>query len=274
MIGFRFFFVDLLVAFVSFVFICFMFAFGNICGNIFKCCFHDVQSCFGRHILGFVFEFWGSLVHMKHLVGALEYIASWRWSDSDSTLISVHGSGYSFPYTELHLRGHYENTSLCTSNSDYHLFGLPAYSSGQTLFPTAFAAFGYWHSLCRVDLMLRGFRDARLHAFTLKLQANFLLLQRVLTADRHELPLLEAQWTLLNRAPVADRQWSPQQTRFLDHVHLGFCLSVSLVCTVPDLSCVQHWQFYMVFMYVVLRFAFSKLIVAFILSLSLCVEAQ
>ena len=79
--------------------------------------------------------------------------------------------------------------------------------------------------------MLRGFRDARLHAFTLKLQANFLLLQRVLTADRHELPLLEAQWTLLNRAPAPERQWSPQQTRFLDHVHSGFCSSVSSVCT-------------------------------------------
>ena len=155
---------------------------------------------------------------MRHLVGALEYISRWRWSDSDSTLISVDGSGYSFPYTELPLRGHYENTSLGTSNFDYHLFGLPVYSPGQILFSNAASAFVYWHSLCRVDLMLRGFRDARLHAFTLKFQANFLLLQRVLTADRHELRLLEAQWTLLNRAPVPERQWSPEQKRFLDHV--------------------------------------------------------
>ena len=155
---------------------------------------------------------------MRHLVGALEYISRWRWSDSDSTLISVDGSGYSFPYTELPLRGHYENTSLGTSNFDYHLFGLPVYSSGQLLFSTAASAFVYWHSLCRVDLMLRGFRDARLHAFTLKFQANFLLVERVLSADRHELRLLEAQWTLLNRAPVPERQWSPEQKRFLDHV--------------------------------------------------------
>ena len=162
----------------------------------------------------------GVPVHMKHLVGALEYISCWRWSESDSTLISVDGTRYSFPYTQLPLRGHYENPFL-GSNSEYHLFALPAYSPGQSLFPSAAAAFAYWHSLCRVDLMLRGFRDARLHAFTLKLQANFLLVKRVFDADRHELPLLQAQWSYINRAPVPERQWSEQQKRFLDHVLWG-----------------------------------------------------
>ena len=169
----------------------------------------------------------GTLAHMRHLVGALEYISSWRWSDSDSDekLITVQGARYSFPYTELPLRGHYEcSVSEVSLTTDYHLFGLPAYSRGQILFPSSGQAFEYWLSLCKVDLMLRGFRDARLQASTLKLEANSLLLQRVLTADRHELSLLEVQWKLLNRPSSPARQWSEQQQAFLDHVFLGVSL--------------------------------------------------
>ena len=88
--------------------------------------------------------------------------------------------------------------------------------------------------------MLRGFRDARLHAFTLKFQANFLLVERVLSADRHELRLLEAQWTLLNRAPVPERQWSPEQKRFLDHV-LRVLLHCSLCAVSDPRGCPQLW---------------------------------
>ena len=117
-----------------------------------------------------------------------------------------------------------QSSGTAPRNTTVEARGLPAYSSGQILFPSSEAAFEYWHSLCKVDLMLRGFRDARLRAFTLKLRANFLLLQRVLTADRHELSQLQVQWKLLNRPSTPARQWSEQQQSFLDHVFLGVSL--------------------------------------------------
>ena len=67
----------------------------------------------------------------------------------------------------------------------------------------------------RRGLKYRGYHGDRLASFEYKQQANFLLYQRVLTADVHEYDLLRQSWDTTNRPKYADRQWSSEQAEAL-----------------------------------------------------------
>ena len=72
------------------------------------------------------------------------------------------------------------------------------------VFQNSRLAYQYLMHIARSDLKYRGFRDDRMASFEYKQEANFLLYQRVLTADVHEYELLRQSWdTTTDRSILA-----------------------------------------------------------------------
>ena len=145
-----------------------------------------------------------------NMVGALEYLSSWVWSESEGVIDCAGGA---FKVTALPL--YVDGLGNGSSNP-----GTPVV--GKSVFQDDAQAFSYLLALASRDLEYRGFREDRVATFQLKQRANFLLQSYVKRAsNQHAIESLRQQWDQLNRPKYEDKTWSAEQLDAINRAKAG-----------------------------------------------------
>ena len=148
---------------------------------------------------------------MKHFVGMLEYLTSWRWGAVGTIHVPAREgrTGAVFLAASLPL-------ILNDAGSVEHL---STYAQDAPIFATEQDAFKYLLAFAKHDLQMRGFRSDRLYAFMEKQKANYLLRQRVVDCkDDHEYDRWRQHWIEYNRPKARAMRWGEKQQQVLDIV--------------------------------------------------------
>ena len=145
-----------------------------------------------------------------NLVGVLEYMTSWVWSENEG-VIDCAGGAFKMKALPLYVD---ELGNGCSN------LGTP--EAGKSVFQDDAAAFSYLLALASRDLEYRGFREDRVETFKLKHRANFLLQSYVKRANnQHALESLRQQWDQLNRPKYEDKTWSAEQLDAINRAKAG-----------------------------------------------------
>jgi hypothetical protein len=145
-----------------------------------------------------------------NLVGVLDYLKYWLWSDTDGEVRDVGGF---FQVSALPLM-------VDDSGNCQRLPGTP--SPGELVFQDESAAFEYLLAIASRDLEYRGFREDRVATFQYKHRANYLLLSRVSTCENpHAYEAMRQEWDQMNRPKYRDMVWSPEQQEAINLVKQG-----------------------------------------------------
>ena len=145
---------------------------------------------------------------MEHFCGTLEYLMGWSYAGPDLIRCS---NGMSFSTSALPF----------AVDADGQPREPSEYTLGAQVFASQRAAFDWLTFIVQRDLTYRGFRDERLSTWKLRMEACFLLHNRVLTMkDALEYEAYRQQWQHIKCGSyVAKASWSPEQQRVFDIVH-------------------------------------------------------
>ncbi len=163
--------------------------------------------------MNFTMASWGnlrSLSSQTNLVGTLDYLGSWVWSQTDGEVCA--GGGH-FHVNALPLMVDDEGNAK-------RLPGKPC--PGERVFEDERACFDYLMSVASRDLEYRGFRDDRVMTFKYSHRANYLLQERVSKCQNHHAyEAMRQEWDHLNRPKYRDMTWSPEQQEAINRVKQG-----------------------------------------------------
>ena len=135
---------------------------------------------------------------MQNFVGMIEYLRSWKWSE---TGIIEARDGVKF-----------YDTALPFTIDDEGKVKRLQYRAKQAVFASDEEAFEWILEVASRDLQYYGRRDDRLRCFKYKQQANFLLMQKVCQCtDELEYEQLRQHWDTVNRPKYKDFKWSTNQ---------------------------------------------------------------